>query len=68
MIAQQGRAVDLIVCGKASDDLPDAWSDFAETALMRSGRPVLIVPPGATAEAHIRTGRVSLWMFLLELF
>ena len=50
LIAQQGRSVDLIVCGKASDDVPDAWSDFAETALMRSGRPVLIVPPGAAAK------------------
>ena len=50
LIAQQGRSVDLIVCGKASEDVPDAWSDFAETALMRSGRPVLIVPPGAAAK------------------
>ena len=51
LIAQQGRAVDLIVCGKASDEVPDAWSDFAETALMRSGRPVLIVPSGAGGQA-----------------
>jgi nucleotide-binding universal stress UspA family protein len=60
LIAQQGRAVDLIVCGKASDELPDAWSDFAETALMRSGRPVLIVPPGATAKP-IGTNAVIAW-------
>jgi nucleotide-binding universal stress UspA family protein len=44
LIAQQGRTVDLIVCGKPSDDIPDAWSDFSETAIIRSGRPVLIVP------------------------
>jgi nucleotide-binding universal stress UspA family protein len=45
LIARQCRGVDLIVRGKPSADIPDAWSDFAETALMRSGRPVLIVPP-----------------------
>ena len=44
LIAQQGRTADLIVCGKPSDDVPDAWSDFSETAIIRSGRPVLIVP------------------------
>ena len=60
LIAQQGRSVDLIVCGKASDEVPDAWSDFAETALMRSGRPVLIVPPGAAAKP-IGTHAVIAW-------
>ncbi|MGO8777434.1 MAG: universal stress protein [Rhodomicrobium sp.] len=50
LIAQQGRSVDLIVCGKPSDEVPDAWSDFAETAIMRSGRPVLIVPPGTSVK------------------
>ena len=44
LIAQQGRTADLIVCGKPSDDIPDAWSDFSETAILRSGRPVLMVP------------------------
>ena len=60
LIAQQGRAVDLIVCGKASDEVPDAWSDFAETALMRSGRPVLIVPSGAAAKP-VGTHAVIAW-------
>ena len=60
VIAQQGRAVDLIVCGKPSDETPDAWSDFAETALMRSGRPVLIVPPGAAAKP-VGTHAVIAW-------
>ena len=60
LIAQQGRAVDLIVCGKPSDETPDAWSDFAETALMRSGRPVLIVPPGAAAKP-VGTHAVIAW-------
>lgn len=44
LIAQQGRTVDLIFCGKPSDDIPDAWSDFSETAILHSGRPVLVVP------------------------
>ena len=60
VIARQGRAVDLIVCSKPSDEVPDAWSDFAETALMRSGRPVLIVPPGAAAKP-IGTHAVIAW-------
>src|SRR6516162_6994451 len=44
LIAQQGRTADLIICGKPGDDIPDSWSDFSETAIIRSGRPVLIVP------------------------
>ncbi len=44
LVAQHGHGADLIICGKPSDDVPDAWSDFSETAIMRSGRPVLIVP------------------------
>ncbi len=56
LIAQHGRAADLIVCGKPSDEVPDAWSDFSETAIMRSGRPVLIVPglkPQKTIGEHV---------------
>ena len=56
LIAQQGRTADLIVCGKPSDDIPDAWSDFSETAIIRSGRPVLIVPgtkPLKTIGEHV---------------
>ncbi|MBI4725493.1 MAG: hypothetical protein HY765_11105, partial [Rhodomicrobium sp.] len=34
LIAQQGHGADLIICGKTDADVPDAWSDFAETALM----------------------------------
>ncbi len=44
LIAQQARSADLIVCPKPNDESPDAWSDFAETAIIRSGRPVLILP------------------------
>ncbi len=50
LIAQQGRSVDLIVCAKPAEEVRDAWSDFAETALMRCGRPVLIVPPDTSIE------------------
>jgi nucleotide-binding universal stress UspA family protein len=50
LIAQQGRGADLIVCGKPGDDAGDAWSDFAEIALMRAGRPVLIVPECAAGK------------------
>ena len=56
LIAQQGRTADLIVCGKPSDDIPDAWNDFSETAILRSGRPVLIVPgakPLKTIGEHV---------------
>ncbi|MFZ1108944.1 MAG: universal stress protein [Rhodomicrobium sp.] len=56
LIAQNGRAADLIVCGKPSEEAPDAWSDFSETAIMRSGRPVLIVPvltPHKTLGEHV---------------
>ncbi len=60
LIAQQGRSVDLIVCGKPSEEVPDAWSDFAETALMRSGRPVLIVPPD-TSIKQIGNHAVIAW-------
>ena len=59
-IAQAGRSVDLIVCGKPSEEVADAWSDFAEIALMRSGRPVLIVPPGAAGKS-IGTRAVIAW-------
>ena len=56
LIAQQGRTADLIICGKPSDDMPDAWNDFSETAIIRSGRPVLIVPgakPLKTIGEHV---------------
>jgi nucleotide-binding universal stress UspA family protein len=60
MIAQQGRSVDLIVCAKPGTEAGDAWSDFAETALMRSGRPVLLVPPDAAGKP-IGTHAVIAW-------
>jgi len=50
LIAQQGRTVDLIVCGMPSEEVADAWSDFAETAIMKSGRPVMILPGGASPQ------------------
>jgi nucleotide-binding universal stress UspA family protein len=50
LIAEQGRTADLIVCGKASEDIPDAWDVFAETAILNCGRPVLIVPSARAPE------------------
>jgi nucleotide-binding universal stress UspA family protein len=50
LIAGQGRTADLIVCGKPSEDIPDAWNGFAETAIMKCGRPVLIVPSAKAPE------------------
>ncbi|MGC2395821.1 MAG: universal stress protein, partial [Rhodomicrobium sp.] len=60
LIAQQGRTADLIICGKPSDDIPDAWSDFAETAIIRGGRPVLIVP-GTKAPKTIGEHVIIAW-------
>jgi nucleotide-binding universal stress UspA family protein len=44
LIGQQARGADLIVCAKGDEEEPDAWDDFAETAILNGGRPVLIVP------------------------
>ncbi len=60
LIAQNGRAADLIVCGKPSDEVPDAWSDCSETAIMRSGRPVLIVP-GSKPQKTIGEHAIIAW-------
>jgi nucleotide-binding universal stress UspA family protein len=60
LIAQNGRAADLIVCGKPSEEAPDAWSDFSETAIMRSGRPVLIVP-GLTPHKSVGEHVIIAW-------
>ncbi len=60
LIAEQGRSADLILCGKASDDVPDNWSDAAEIAIMRSGRPVLVVPTYPVPE-QLGTHAVVAW-------
>jgi nucleotide-binding universal stress UspA family protein len=60
LIAEQGRTADLIVCGKASDEIPDAWDGFAETAIIGCGRPVLIVP-SARAPETIGNHAVIAW-------
>ncbi len=61
LIAQHGHAADLIVCGKADEDISDAWNDFAETSIMRSGRPVLIVPTDGRAPKEIGKHVVIAW-------
>jgi nucleotide-binding universal stress UspA family protein len=60
LVSRQGRSVDLVVCGKPGEEAGDAWSDFAETALMRSGRPVLVVPAQAAGKP-IGTRAVIAW-------
>jgi nucleotide-binding universal stress UspA family protein len=60
LIAQQGHGADLIVCGKTAEDVPDAWSDFAQTAIMKSGRPVLVLPAGP-APKQIGNHAVIAW-------
>jgi nucleotide-binding universal stress UspA family protein len=61
LIAQHGHASDLAVCGKTDEDISDAWNDFAEVALMRSGRPVLIVPTDGQAPKEIGKHVVIAW-------
>ena len=60
LIAEQGRSADLILCGKASDDVPDNWSDAAEIAIMRSGRPVLVLPT-SPVQKQLGTHAVVAW-------
>ncbi|MGA7325905.1 MAG: universal stress protein [Rhodomicrobium sp.] len=43
-ILAETHCADLIVCAKPSDETIDAWSEFPETALLHSGRPVLLLP------------------------
>jgi nucleotide-binding universal stress UspA family protein len=61
LIVQHGHTADLIVCGKAAGDVPDAWPDFAEIAIMRSGRPVLLMPPNAESTKQIGKRAVIAW-------
>jgi nucleotide-binding universal stress UspA family protein len=44
-VAAETHSADLIICAKPSDDNPDPWSEFPETAVLQSGRPVLLLPP-----------------------
>ena len=46
-IVTEARCADLVICAKSSDDSPDPWSEFPETAVLQSGRPVLLLPPGS---------------------
>ena len=43
-VALQARYVDLAILGQADPDNPPAGADIVETALLNSGRPVLVVP------------------------
>jgi nucleotide-binding universal stress UspA family protein len=49
-IVTEAHCADLIICAKSSGDSPDPWSEFPETAVLQSGRPVLLLPPGLKAQ------------------
>jgi nucleotide-binding universal stress UspA family protein len=57
-MTEYGRAADLIVIGRAADGI-EVPSDTIETALIDSGRPVLIPP--ATGIAHLPHTVVIAW-------
>jgi nucleotide-binding universal stress UspA family protein len=44
-VVAETHCADLIICAKPGDDSPDPWSEFPETAMLQSGRPVLLLPP-----------------------
>ncbi|MGH6948041.1 MAG: universal stress protein [Kiloniellales bacterium] len=49
-VARRGRLADLIVIGRPSPEGDGVLSPSLDAALFDSGRPVLLVPPGQTAE------------------
>ncbi len=59
-IAYETHSADLVICAKASDETPDPWNDFAEIAILQSGRPVLILPP-KVPEARVGSHVVIAW-------
>jgi nucleotide-binding universal stress UspA family protein len=60
-IVAETHCADLIVCAKPSDDAADPWSEFPETALLQSGRPVLIVPASCSKDASFGKNVVIAW-------
>ena len=59
-VASKGRLADLIVAGRSDDEEEVSPSVTLETALMDTGRPVLVVPPGETAD-HLGTNIAIAW-------
>ncbi len=59
-ITYETHSADLIICPKASDETPDPWNDFAEIAIVQSGRPILILPP-KVPEARVGSHVVIAW-------
>lgn len=49
-VAAAGRLADLIVAGRAQDDDQIAQAATLDAALFDTGRPVLVVPPGAVGD------------------
>ncbi|MBT3788355.1 MAG: universal stress protein [Alphaproteobacteria bacterium] len=59
-VASKGRLADLIVAGRSESDEDVSLSATLETALMDTGRPVLVVPPGESAD-HLGTAIAIAW-------
>jgi nucleotide-binding universal stress UspA family protein len=59
-VASKGRLADLIVAGRTDSEEEISPSATLETALMDTGRPVLVVPPGETAD-HLGTTIAIAW-------
>jgi nucleotide-binding universal stress UspA family protein len=59
-VASKGRLADLIVAGRSDNDEELSPSATLETALMDTGRPVLVVPPGDSVD-HLGTTIAIAW-------
>jgi nucleotide-binding universal stress UspA family protein len=44
-VVAETHCADLVICSKPNDETPDPWSEFPETAMLQSGRPILLLPP-----------------------
>ena len=59
-VASKGRLADLIVAGRSDNEEEISPSATLETALMDTGRPVLVVPPGESAD-HLGSTIAIAW-------
>ena len=59
-VASRGRLADLIVAGRSDSDEDVSPSATLETALMDTGRPVLVVPPGESVD-HLGSAIAIAW-------
>ncbi len=59
-IVSETHCADLILCAKPSDETADPWSEFPETALLHSGRPVMLLP-ASQKDTSFGTHAVVAW-------